>query len=67
MTLEKQLTIAILDRFETYLYENGVHINNPERDEYEQENQMDAAIIFGSDYGVLEEDIIAILKGNVKE
>jgi len=57
----KEIAIAILDVFENFLDEKNIQIPNVDRDEYEQESQTTGAILFGSDYYRLEEDIKNIL------
>ncbi len=49
----------LIDIFEDFLEEKGVAIENPERDE---DGDPQAAIIYGSDYGNLSEDIEDALK-----
>ena len=53
----KQIAIDILDEFENFLEEKGVDIRNPEKDESDN-----PAILYGTDYGVLEECIIRCLE-----
>ena len=47
----------IIDLFEDFLEEKGIVIPNPEKDDDE-----DPAIIYGSDYGVLQDGIEEALK-----
>ena len=60
-TVKKELAISILDLFENFLERKGVDIPNVDRDEYEEESQMEAAILFGSDYYGLEDGVMNIL------
>jgi hypothetical protein len=55
MTVSQQ----ILDLFEEYLYSKGVEINNPEREENEN-----AALLYGTEYGMLQDAIDEILNNN---
>lgn len=48
----------VLDAFEDFLKEKGVEIENPEKEDSE-----DPAILYGSDYGNLSDQVEAILKG----
>lgn len=48
----------IIDIFEDFLEEKGVLIDNPERDE----DADNAAILYGSDYGNLQDRIYDILR-----
>ena len=58
MKIEKnnipELIGQFIDIFEDFLYEKGIEIKNPEREDDENE---DAAIIYGSDYDRLAEPI----------
>lgn len=53
----------IIDIFEDFLTEKGVTLNNPEIQEAidEGEDPKDLAIIFGSDYGSLQDSLTAML------
>lgn len=48
----------IIDIFEDFLDEKGIRIDNPER---EGEDTEEAANIYGSDYGALEDEIKELL------
>jgi len=48
----------IIDIFEDFLDEKGIRIDNPER---EGEDPEEAANIYGSDYGALEDEIKELL------
>ena len=54
----------IIDLFEDFLEEKGVEIENDERDEDDY-----AAIIYGTDYGYLQDSLEQIMRnwGQVKE
>lgn len=59
----------IIDLFEDFLAEKGFDIKdfpNKERDEYADGDTEGLAIIFGSDYDSLENDIEEYLKGKLK-
>lgn len=47
-----ELIGQIIDIFEDFLEERHVVLNNDERDE-----DLDAAIIYGSDYGILQDQL----------
>ena len=47
----------IIDIFEDFLEEKGVDIDNPEKEEND-----DAAIIYGSDYGILQDQLKDLMK-----
>ena len=55
--LYKEIAINILDEFENFLEEKGVNIVNPEKAESDN-----PAILYGTDYGELEECIIRCLE-----
>ena len=59
MELAREKAIKILSLFEDYLEGKNVKIQNKERDEYEGES---IAILFGSDYYDLEDQITDIIK-----
>ena len=65
ITPEKQPEFIgqIIDIFEDFLTEKGVTLNNPEIQEAidEGEDPKDLAIIFGSDYGSLQDSLTAML------
>ena len=48
----------IIDIFEDFLEERGVRLDNPEREEDD-----DAAIIYGTDYGELQSQLEALMVG----
>jgi hypothetical protein len=59
----------IIDIFEDFLESKGItfkDIPNKEREEYADGDLTDLAIIFGSDYDRLENDIEEILKDKLK-
>ena len=47
----------IIDIFEDFLEEKGIDIDNPEK-----EDNDDAAIIYGSDYGILQDQLKDLMK-----
>ena len=47
----------IIDIFEDFLEEKGIDIDNPEK-----EDNDDAAIIYGSDYGILQDRLKDLMK-----
>ena len=47
----------IIDIFEDFLEEKGINIDNPEKEEDD-----DAAIIYGSDYGILQDRLTDLMK-----
>ena len=47
----------IIDIFEDFLEEKGINIDNSEKEEDD-----DAAIIYGSDYGILQDRLTDLLK-----
>lgn len=47
----------IIDIFEDFLEEKGINIDNSEREEDD-----DAAIIYGSDYGILQDRLTDLMK-----
>ena len=47
----------IIDIFEDFLEEKGINIDNPEK-----EDNDDAAIIYGSDYGILQDQLKDLIK-----
>ena len=49
----------VIGAFEDFLEEKGITIPNPERDETSEDNQ---AIIYGSDYGYLQDRIEPVMK-----
>ena len=53
----------IIDVFEDFLTEKNVHIDNPEREEAEEEgyDPETTAIIFGSDYDKLDKELSEML------
>ena len=52
----------IIDIFEDFLAERGVMLQNEERlSAMEQDNQDTVAIIYGSDYGSLQDDLTCML------
>ena len=59
-----EYTGQIIDLFEDFLEEKGVEIENDERDEDDY-----AAIIYGTDYGYLQDGLKQIMRnwGQVKE
>lgn len=59
-----EYTGQIIDLFEDFLEEKGVEIENDERDEDDY-----AAIIYGTDYGYLQDGLEQIMRnwGQVKE
>jgi hypothetical protein len=60
---------SIIDVFEDFLESKGItfkDIPNKERVEYAEGNLEGLAIIFGSDYDILENDIEEILKNKLK-
>jgi hypothetical protein len=54
----REIVVAIIDLFENYLENNSVWIENDERCGDDGE-----AIIYGTHYGFLQENILEILKG----
>lgn len=64
-----EISGSIIDVFEDFLESKGITINtieNKEREEYADGDLTDLAIIFGSDYDSLENDIEEILKDELK-
>ncbi len=59
---ERLIAIQILEMFEDYLQDKGVKIPNKERDEYETDKDTETAILFGSDWYSLEDEITDILE-----
>lgn len=53
----KEKCFAILEVFENFLYEKGINIPNDEK-----EGDENAAIIYGTDYGNLEDEVMELLK-----
>ena len=51
----------IMQVFEEFLYDKGVEIPNKDRDEYIADEGIEKAILFGSDYYTLEDEIKEIL------
>lgn len=47
----------IIDIFEDFLEEKGIDIDNPEK-----EDNDDASIIYGSDYGILQDRLTDLMK-----
>jgi len=60
----RAVSSALLSVIENYLYENGVAIYNGEREAYRNEDNKDVslAILFGSEYYMLEDMFNDILK-----
>lgn len=54
---EKEFIGQIIDIFEDFLEDNGIEIPNSER-----EDENNSAIIYGSDYGRLQEDLEKCMK-----
>lgn len=52
-----ELVGQIIDIFEDFLDERGIILDNPERDEDEDLDPEEAANIFGTDYGELQDAI----------
>ena len=57
---------SIIDTFEDFLESKGISIKNKERNEYADGDLEGLAIIFGSDYDHLQNDIEEILKNKLK-
>lgn len=61
-----EISGSIIDIFEDFLESKGIMIENKERLEYADGDLTDLAIIFGSDYDHLENEIENILKDKLK-
>ena len=59
---ERELACNIVDVFEDFLSDKGIEIPNKERDEYEADEDTEKAILFGSDYYSLEDEVTDLLK-----
>ena len=55
---QNELIGQIIDIFEDFLEDHNIDIPNEERDE----DTDDAAIIYGSDYGQLQEELLELMK-----
>lgn len=55
---QNELIGQIIDIFEDFLEDHNIDLANEERDE----DTDDAAIIYGSDYGHLQEELLELLK-----
>jgi len=64
MEEQRQIAIEILEKFEDFLSEKNIEIPNKERDEYKKDGDTETAILFGTDYYLLEDEITDIIKNN---
>ena len=67
MEKARRIAIEILAVFENFLAAKNVVIPNQERDGYEADEGIEKAILFGSEYYALEDEITSILKRNAHE
>jgi hypothetical protein len=56
--LKAEFVGQIIDIFEDFLEEKGISIDNPEK----EDDPDNAAIIYGSDYGALQDQLEAMLR-----
>jgi hypothetical protein len=59
LSKQRKLAATILTRIEDYLEEKGVKVPNKERD---QNGDESAAILYGTDYYILEDEITELVK-----
>ncbi len=59
---EREIAINILAEFEDFLNVHNVKIPNKEREVYDCDEDTEPAILFGSDYYILEDKITEIIK-----
>ena len=60
--MEKAIACEILDIFEDFLSSKNIEIPNKEREEYADGDLEGLAILFGSDYYALEDEITELIK-----
>ena len=65
MEKEQIFAIEILSMFEEFLASRNVRISSLDRDDYKAGKGTQKAILFGSDYYALEDEITDIIKRNV--
>lgn len=69
MEKERYMACEILEIFEDFLASKGIEIPNKERDEYYEDNPEDkeeGAILFGSEYYSLEDEVTELIKKYTK-
>lgn len=62
MEAERYMACEILEIFEDFLASKGIEIPNKERDEYADGDLDGLAILFGSEYYTLEDEITETIK-----
>lgn len=62
MEKAREIACEILDIFEDFLQVKNIKIPNKERDEYESDKDTEKAILFGSEYYSLEDEITELIK-----